>query len=117
MHFQHVSQTNGIYLFLCSFIALGSQALDDIVAANLEWLKKRHRVKYGLDYFLDHILDHVLEHFFGPFYGGGGNTPLVLREGCDAVYHDSPYTSFRLLPLLNCFTIEQSTVKTSLRVN
>ena len=48
---------------------------------------------------------------------GGGNTPLVLREGCDAVYHDSPYTSFGLLPLLNCFTIEQSTVKTSLYVN
>ena len=47
--------------------------------------KKRHRAKYGLDYFLDHILDHVLEHFFGPFYGGG-NKPLVLGEGCDAVF-------------------------------
>ena len=55
--------------------------------------------------------------FFGPFYGGGEETPLVLREGCDAVYHDCPYTSFGLLPLLNCFTIEQSTVKTSLYVN
>ena len=24
--------------------------------------------------------------FFGPFYRGGGSTPLVLREGWDAVY-------------------------------
>ena len=49
--------------------------------------------------------------------GGGGDTPLVLREGCDAVYRVSPYTSFGLPPLLNCFTIEQSTVKTYLYVN
>ena len=72
-------------------------------------------------------MDWTFGPYFGPCFGtffwtilwgrGGGNTPLVLREGCDAVYHDSPYTSFGLLPLLNCFTIEQSTVKTSLYVN
>ena len=77
--------------------------------------KKRHRVKYGLDYFLDHILDRVLDHFLDHFMGG--DTPLVLREGCDAVYSVYPYTSFGLLPLLDCFTIEQSTVKICLYVN
>ena len=42
-------------------------------------LVARHRVKYGLDYFMDQFfLDH--------FIGGGGSTPLVLREGWDAVY-------------------------------
>ena len=69
--------------------------------------KKKDRVKYGLDYFLDNFIGR----------GGGGDTPLVLREGCDAVYRVSPYTSFGLPPLLNCFTIEQSTVKTYLYVN
>ena len=56
----------------------------------------RHRVKYGLDhfldhfldyfldYFLDHFLDYFLDHFLDHFIGG--STPLVLREGWDAVY-------------------------------
>ena len=61
-----------------------------LLLPTLNGKKKRHRVKYGLDYFLDHILDHVLDHFMG-----GGNTPLVLREGCDAVYRDSPLLFFR----------------------
>ena len=39
------------------------------------------RVKYGLDYFFWTIF------LFGPFHkGGGGSTPLVLREVWDAVY-------------------------------
>ena len=44
-------------------------------------LVARHRVKYGLDYFLDYFLNHIMDHFIG-----GGSTPLVLREGWDAVY-------------------------------
>ena len=53
-------------------------------------LVARQRVKYGLDYFLDYFLGYFLNHFmdqifFGPFYRGG-STPLVLREGWDAVY-------------------------------
>ena len=55
--------------------------------------KLGHRVKYGLDHFLDHFsdyffgpfLDYFFEPFLGPFYRGG-STPLVLREGWDAVY-------------------------------
>ena len=61
-----------------------------LLLPTLSGKKKRHRVKYGLDYLLDHILDHVLDHFMG-----GGNTPLVPREGCDAVYRDSPLHFFR----------------------
>ena len=46
-----------------------------------------------LDYFLDHFLDNFLDLFFYPIFfldhfmigGGGGNTPLVLREWWDAV--------------------------------
>ena len=49
-------------------------------------LVARHRVKYGLDYFLDYFFNHLWTKFFGPFYRGGGSTPLVLREGWDAVY-------------------------------
>ena len=50
-------------------------------------LVARHRVKYGLDYFLDYFFNHFMDQFFfGPFYRGGESTPLVLREGWDAVY-------------------------------
>ena len=50
-------------------------------------LVARHRVKYGLDYFLDYFLNHFMDQIFlDHFIGGGGSTPLVLREGWDAVY-------------------------------
>ena len=39
-----------------------------------------HRSKYGLDYFFGPFLNHFMNHFIG-----GGSTPLVLREGWDAV--------------------------------
>ena len=32
--------------------------------------------------FLDHFLDYFLDHF----RGGGGSTPLLMREGWDEVY-------------------------------
>ena len=50
-------------------------------------LVARHRVKYGLDYFLDYFLNHFMDQIFlDHFIGGGESTPLVLREGWDAVY-------------------------------
>ena len=85
-----------------------------LLLPTLSGKKKRHRVKYGLDYFLDHILDHVLDHFMG---GGGGTHHKFPGRGAMQSIVIPPYTSFGLLLLLNCFTIEQSTVKTSLYVN
>ena len=50
-------------------------------------LVARQRVKYGLDYFLDYFLNHFMDQIFlDHFIGVGGSTPLVLREGWDAVY-------------------------------
>ena len=51
-------------------------------------LDRWHRVKDGVDYFVDCFVDHFLNRFLDPFFYhyGRGSTPILLKEGWDAVY-------------------------------